>query len=86
MIIPVVNIVERAFLNKAFGRVPFVVQHDHDRVKLVPDRCGKFHAGHLKCAVADEHERTQLAIRDLDTDAGRNREDAVLLTGAAALP
>lgn len=55
MIIPVVNIVERAFLNKTFRRIALIVQHDDDRIESHPNGRGQFHARHLERPIADEH-------------------------------
>ena len=46
-------------MQKSLGAVAAVVEHDHDRRKLVADERRQLHAGHLKRAVADDHHRPQ---------------------------
>ena len=74
VILPIVDIVKRAFLNETLGRVSLVVQYDYDRIELLANRRGQLHTGHLKCTIADQDQRTKLAIGDLHSNARRNRK------------
>ena len=73
-VIPGEQIIVRAVLDVAFRAVSRIIQNDHDRIQLIANGCGEFHAGHLKRSVADQYQWAQLWFRQLHSNTRRHSE------------
>jgi hypothetical protein len=71
-VFPGPQIVVGPILHVPFGAVPAIVEHDDDRIQAIPRDGGQFHAGHLKSAIAHQHQGTQLGIGHLRADRRRH--------------
>ena len=83
VVLPVVNVVKRAFLNESLCGIALVIQHHDNRIEFLPNRRGQFHAGHLKSPVTDQDQWSELSIGDLHANTGGNREAHGCVVGGA---
>ena len=67
-VVPVVKVVEGSFEDFTFGRIPPIVQHNHDRGLLIAHRSREFRSRHLKRAIADQDDGTKRWISEGGAD------------------